>query len=257
MTHLKATENPARPQAKRTNFHEIFNVGKGLASKIGGKSGTGTAFSLQLQHYGSGPHYPDTAKSVDLAQAYAEIPRGRSAPRMSLLERIDLRKRLAANFIVPEWLKCQLPDYACAVLTQLCRMWADGGTVEPSNLELAALTGLNVRNVQRGVRALEDRAIMHVTRRPRPGAKHLPNVYRLICGALTRWITRCREQLLIGWRKCRASKKEIESSLKPAQKIAPKTFEETEMALRKAEPNAFTDFLIGILKKAEARPKRE
>jgi hypothetical protein len=195
-----------------------------------------------------------------MAGIYAALERGRTIPNGSILEREARRKWLAANVIIPPEIRCQLSTGQAALITILARRWADGGGdgVEISNQELTDLTGLNVRNVQRSARHLEeDNPLITVERRPQPGiGKNLVNIYRVISSALKAWIEQCR-RALIGWRQRHGSKKEIESTVKPASKPAPKTLEETEIALRQAGPSAFNAFLIEVLSKVRLKRRLE
>jgi hypothetical protein len=263
VTQKNSTECGIIPQAQTDNYFnsgvsDFGNAEKDLAPQKIQPYPNLNPISPIFRPRNNNPQFPDRIKSRIKSAFYAALERGRTIPHTSILEREARRKWLAANFILPDWLACQLPDGAAALVTQLGRRFADagGGDVEISNRELIDLTGLNERNVQRNVRLLEERAILTVERRPQSGARNLVNVYRLASSALKAWIGQIRA-LLIGWRERHGLKKEIESSLKPAAKPVPKTFEETEIALRQAGPSAFDAFLIEVVSKMKLKRRLE
>jgi hypothetical protein len=261
--HKNSTESHYFPQAQSANYFnsdhsEFVSRDKHLNSRKIHHYADQSANSPIFRPRNNNPRYPEKNKSRLFSAFYAALERGRTMPMVSILEREARRKWLAHNFILPAWLASQLPSGAAAELAVLCRRAADsGGTVEISNIELMDLTGMHVRNVQRNMRVLEERTLVTVERRKQHGARNLVNVYTIASSQLKAWIEECRRALLIGWRKCHGIAKEIESALKPAPKPAPKTLEETEIALRQAEPSALNAALLNLLSKVRTNRRLE
>jgi hypothetical protein len=260
VTQKNSTECGIIPQAQSQNYFnsdhsEFDNRHKHLAARKIPHYGKLNPISPNLRPRNNNPQFPDRIKSRIKSAFYAALERGRTIPRGSMLEREARRKWLAEHDIIPAEIRRQVPDGAAALLAVIALNGEDG-ELESSVIALADCTGMHVRNVQRNADILEERGIATVEERKQDGAKNLVNVYRLVSTAFKAWIARFR-RTLIGWRQRHGSKKEVESTPKPAPKTVPKTFEETEIALRQAGPSAFNAFLIEVLSKARLKRRLE
>lgn len=123
MTHLKATENHSFPQAKPhenyTEFREIFNGGKGLASKSLIKSSPGLVFSPYLSRRGLPWHGVPIVRS--------ERPRSLPAERQARQVHRQKCRSLANRLFWPAKLKDGYFPCEQAVLNVISSMQREAG----------------------------------------------------------------------------------------------------------------------------------
>ena len=130
-------------------------------------------------------------------QLVLRIPRPASYDRARSHER---RRGIAASGMMPPALAQRFTTGEQAVLAVMATEVLEHGTCDRTLEEIAARSGTSRSTVKRAIKQARVLGLIHVEERPRPGAKHLPSIIRIVSSAWSAWL-RHRARSRIGVQK--------------------------------------------------------
>ncbi len=130
-------------------------------------------------------HAPATSPARGPRQLVLRIPRPATYDRARSIRR---RRGIAASGMMPGPLAESFTTGEQAALAVIAGEVMEHGTCSLPLDAIAARSGTSRSTVKRAIKQARALGLVHVTERPRPGAKHLPSVIRIVSAAWLAWL---------------------------------------------------------------------